>query len=465
MGPLKQLAFLAIFATAVYAIPERRGKAIGIFNVVKFPNDVCNSDSASMNGTCYTSEECSSRDGVASGSCAEGYGVCCIITVACGGTTSENCTYLSQIATTTPTTDSTTLNQQCSYQICPLSKTVSRIRLDLTAFTIDGPGAPDLDGVAESSAQGNGFVGTCGVDTFVVGNSPVICGINNDQHMIVDTDGTECVTALFSYGLGAVSRNYQIHVTQYDRTNEMGGPKGCLQFYTGLTGTVSTFNWQTATTSTHLANQNYDVCVRKQIDRCVICWSPITSGNAAAEEVEAVDPDDDGNGAVEGMDAVAAIVGSFGVSSSPDAAPQSSSEVVADVPGCAARTGNGDDIMGSNDFVTIRGGLAATAATAAPGGAVNNEIIAVATIGASNFCGRYFNAGNGEATDGTICSRVAPFKLGVNFDGFEQTAAAAADAEMAMANIQETSTTAAAGAITEPLGTSGFSLGFSQLPC
>ena len=41
-------------------------------------NDVCNSYSASMNGTCYTPEECSSRDGVASGSCAEGYGVCCI---------------------------------------------------------------------------------------------------------------------------------------------------------------------------------------------------------------------------------------------------------------------------------------------------------------------------------------------------------------------------------------------------
>ena len=31
-----------------------------------------------MNGTCYTAEECASRDGVASGSCAEGYGVCCI---------------------------------------------------------------------------------------------------------------------------------------------------------------------------------------------------------------------------------------------------------------------------------------------------------------------------------------------------------------------------------------------------
>jgi len=453
MGPLKQLALLAIFATAVYAIPERHGKAIGIFNVVKFPNDVCNSDSASMNGTCYTSEECSSRDGVASGSCAEGYGVCCIITVACGGTTSENCTYLSQIASTTPSVDSTDLDRQCSYSICPLSKTVSRIRLDLTAFTIAPPGVPDLDGVAANVEEGNGFVGNCVTDTFVVGNSPVICGENAGQHMIVDTDGTECVTAFFSYGLEAVSRAYTIHVTQYDRTNEMGGPRGCLQFYTGLTGTVSTFNWQTPTTSTHLANQNYDVCVRKQIDRCVICWSPITSGDSG---LSAVPP--------AAMETAIAIVGSFGVSSSPEAMGKSSSLVMAGVTGCPAQTNGVADVMGSNDFVTIQGGVDPGVALADIG-TINNIEINIATIGTSNFCGRYFNAADAMDFDATICSRVAPFKLGVHFDGFEQTAAAG-DAAATMANIQETSTTAAvAGVIDEPLGTSGFSLGFSQLAC
>merc|ERR1712129_2988 len=161
---------------------------------------------------------------------------------------------------------------------------------------------------------------------------------------------------------------------------------------------------------------------------------------------------------VIGMDEVferAAAVGSFGVSSSYTVAGMASSAVIAEVPGCAARTGNGDDIMGSNDFVTIQGGLAATAVTAAPGQPVNNVMIAVATIGASNFCGRYFNAADMATLDGTICSRVAPFKLGVNFDEFEQTAATAAMAKAGKADIQETSTTAG---FTEPLGTSGFSL-------
>merc|ERR1712088_955486 len=123
-------------------------------------------------------------------------------------------------------------------------------------------------------------------DTFQVtgsgGASPVICGSNDGQHMIVDTDGAMCVTAAFSFGLDTATRNYRIHAIQYDRLNEMGGPAGCLQFFTGATGTVNTFNWKTVTTSTHLANQDYDVCIRRMADRCTICWSPIIKGQTAA---------------------------------------------------------------------------------------------------------------------------------------------------------------------------------------
>merc|ERR1712042_117043 len=105
----------------------------------------------------------------------------------------------------------------------------------------------------------------------------------------------------------------------------------------------------------------------------------------------------------------------------------------------------------------IQGGVAAGLALAnvLPGGLANDELIAIGSIGVSHFCGRYFNAADASDFDATICSRAAPFKLGVNFDGFEQTPLAGA---AGAANIQETSTTAAvAGVIDEPLGTSGFS--------
>merc|ERR1719418_519410 len=80
----------------------REGKTLPVFQVVKFPNDVC-AGSNSKNGTCYTAEECSNKGGTSSGSCASGFGVCCVFTLSCGGSASENQTYLVQSSVTTLT--------------------------------------------------------------------------------------------------------------------------------------------------------------------------------------------------------------------------------------------------------------------------------------------------------------------------------------------------------------------------
>merc|ERR1711944_182981 len=79
------------------------GKVLSFFNVVKFPNSLCKG-SGSRNGTCYTKEECTDRKGTASGSCADGFGVCCVITLGCGGKSSENNTYFVLASTTAPAT-------------------------------------------------------------------------------------------------------------------------------------------------------------------------------------------------------------------------------------------------------------------------------------------------------------------------------------------------------------------------
>ncbi len=42
----------------------------------RFPNNAC--AGATRNGTCYTEAECSARGGTNSGSCAAGFGVCCV---------------------------------------------------------------------------------------------------------------------------------------------------------------------------------------------------------------------------------------------------------------------------------------------------------------------------------------------------------------------------------------------------
>merc|ERR1711936_101118 len=123
------------------------GKQLGLFNVVQFPNDPCIGNSG-RNGTCYLKDECEARDGDARGECAEGYGVCCIMSLACGTTGSDNLTYLVQNPTTTP-------GDSCSYTICPSSKAICRLRFDFLKFEIAGPFSEDMTNTNE------GTVGDC----------------------------------------------------------------------------------------------------------------------------------------------------------------------------------------------------------------------------------------------------------------------------------------------------------------
>jgi len=439
MGPLKQLALLAIFATAVYAEEPRdkTKKAIGIFNIVKFNNDVCDTGNQ-MNGTCYTAEECTNRNGVASGSCADGYGVCCVITLTCGATTSENCTYMSQDMSATPARDSDD-SRSCSYTICPVTSDVRRIRLELTTFDIEGPFTPALDGAAGATAgtvattDTGTAIGQCRGDQFVaatgLGSSPIICGTNAGQHMILDTDGTMCVKAMFTFSTsGNVQRSYRIHNVQFGGNNDMGGPAGCLQYYTGEMGTVNSFNWNGVAAGVHLANQDYDVCIRQRADACRICWAPITTGTFGG----------------------AIAQGSFGVSNgaSGAATPMSGWGAMCDaVPVAGA--------IQSNDFVTILGGNAAATN-------IVDGNLAAGEGGSDVLCGRYFAQGAAAAADATVCSRVTPFRLGVHFDGHE-AAGAAAKAMLGQANVNEGSAGAAVN--DSPLGVFGFSLGFRQMAC
>jgi len=429
MGALKYLALLAILATTlVYALPEdvqRRTKAIGIFNLVQFPNNECEA-TATQRGTCYTAEECSDRNGVASGSCAEGYGVCCVITVACDATTAENSTYLTQTAAT----------ESCAYTICPRDATINRIKLDLTMFQIASPASPaDVSGDADatSTAANRAAVGHCNVDSFSVTGAPTICGTNSGQHMIVDTDGTACVKASFSFGGDAgQTRSYNILVTQYARSDlNGGGLPGCLQWFTENTGTVSTFNWQgVAAASTHLANQNYNVCVRQNVGHCFICWSPRTTGSATTH-------------------------GSFGLSNGKSDGANAKSGFGED----CAQTQSDANIAASNpedstDFVFIRGGNTASANGA-------NAATQTANQAGGRFCGRFLRTDtDGGTGDTTICSRAAPFQITVHTDGIE-----AANAGADQAGKNEVADGSTDGTLQGPLGTIGFQLVFEQKAC
>merc|ERR1711910_243648 len=246
------------------------------FQIIKFPNDPCDV-SSTKNGTCYTSEECSDKGGTSIGSCAEGYGVCCTFSIGCGGSSSENCTY---VEISSPSAG------MCNAQLCPTTTNICQIRLDFDTFVITGPstvtvsvglflgGEPNTGGVEQMDR------GQCKSDTFAISNAPhipVICGTLTGEHMYIDAS-TDCNNLEFVFGQSAVgisnlaTRSITIKASQLACGDSNLAPSGCSQYYWGTGGasTIKSFGYDGSTA--HLANQAQTVCVRRESGNCQICW-------------------------------------------------------------------------------------------------------------------------------------------------------------------------------------------------
>lgn len=227
-------------------------------------------------GTCYTTEECEDREGTADGSCAEGYGVCCIFEINCGGSSSENLTtFMSNDVQA----------GACQAKICKIDSDVVQLRLDFTTFVISDPstsvatafsvqnGNPTTAAVLEQTSAG-----VCDTDSFAVtspggAGTPTICGVNTDEHMYVDA-ADACNMLTFSISENSlVTPMWSIRVTQYARDFTNKAPPGCLQYhFDSDTGVIRSFNWNGGA-GRHLSNQNQLICIRREATRFRICYS------------------------------------------------------------------------------------------------------------------------------------------------------------------------------------------------
>jgi hypothetical protein len=401
--------------------PKRNGKVLPVFQVVKFPNAIC--AGSTRNGTCYTAEECSSKGGANDGSCASGFGVCCTFVLSCGGSASENQTYIVQSSVTS-------LTSPCSYTICPCSTNICRIRYDLETFTI----ATQTLGATDETATISLFaeaIGDCVEDRFSIrgssgSSSPQICGANTGYHMIMDNAPGETSCQVASFDIGGqttTSRVWSIRVTQYACGDyDSSGWPGCLQYYTGAGGVIQNFGFPptvtvpgaagTAVTSavTHLNNQYYDICIRRETQMCYICYTPFSETVAADGEADQV---------------------SFGIGPSPAAAiAQSAINTI-----CV------------EDWLSIPGGNTMTLIAAQATDGVAD------TIDINRICGRIFNSAGAQVAEVTICTRHLPFKVGVNFNSEELCSDEADD----MAIICEQQQF--------PGGIVGFKLFYTQVAC
>lgn len=194
----------------------------------------------------------------------------------------------------------------------------------------------------------------------------------------------------------------------------MGGPLGCLQYFTAVTGTVASFNYPLGTTAigtnptiTHLSDQNYDICFRRASGNCRLCFSP-TVENAAGT-----------------------VSASFGLGEAADAA--NNGRTGAD---CTA------------DFLIIPEGVNRAAANPSATSAQANN---------NRICGRRFTTDNAAATPMTICTSRVPFSIKFRTNQDEDVIFKAAKR-----TILTDETVNSAGI---PPGYLGFSLNFLQEAC
>jgi len=273
---------------------NRTKRIFSLFSIVQFPNKACSSTSATYgNGTCYTASECSSNGGSAQGNCAAGFGVCCIFFVSTSGSEiSQNCSYIvnpnfpsNYAPSSTPTTLTYTI-KKCSDDIC-------RIRLDYDLFVLTTPNTA------------NAQTGQCTTDKMTIkttdrttapttgttgkyGNYPQLCGTNTGMHSYVDLSCTSTDEATISFTLGDSSNNqYKVKITQFSCNDEcVASQEGCFQYFTGITGTIKSYNFAN---SGQLSTLDYKNCIRQEAGYCcieytVISWAlnPTTCANAAA---------------------------------------------------------------------------------------------------------------------------------------------------------------------------------------
>merc|ERR1719310_2241632 len=239
---------------------SRHGKAFSLFSIVQFPNQQCTGASSSSTfGICYTSSECTSKGGTADGNCAAGFGVCCVIyTTPCGSSLSTNTTYIRNPNYPSSYPPSTT--GTCAFTFNKVSDDVCQLRLDFQTFS----------GFATTTP-----IGACSDYMTAAGQTgkdpPSICVTNTDYHMYVEfgATSTDTISITNTYGSTTTAKTFNILARQISCTASYKAPTDCVQYFTGVSGSVKSYNYAG---SQILAGQRYNNCIRTEKGYCAILW-------------------------------------------------------------------------------------------------------------------------------------------------------------------------------------------------
>ncbi|GLV34912.1 uncharacterized protein CBL_09392 [Carabus blaptoides fortunei] len=207
-------------------------------------------------GICLNTYECRIQGGKSYGSCAFGFGVCCVFTASCNKEVFNNITYFVNPDFPSLSRDM----KKCTLKVKKIDPEISQFRLDFLHFHLGQP---------------NRRTGVCDDDIFVMsgGNTRELrlCGLNSGQHVYFDVENVKGpVSISMKLKKRSVSRLWEVRVTQIPFSQR--APSGCLQYHTGKTGVLQTMNF--AENGRHLANQDYMICMRQEKGMCSIAYEP-----------------------------------------------------------------------------------------------------------------------------------------------------------------------------------------------
>merc|ERR1712079_648100 len=161
-----------------------------------------------------------------------------------------------------PSTYTVSSASTCSYTVNKVSADVCQLRLDFQTFY----------------GFYTGTSGACGVDDFVVKGQtgyypPTICGTNTGYHMYVEfgATSTDTITITNTYRSGGLTtaKAFNILMRQISCTASWKAPTDCVQYFTGKTGTVKSYNFGGGQL---LQSQIYTNCIRTEAGYCAIQW-------------------------------------------------------------------------------------------------------------------------------------------------------------------------------------------------
>ncbi|TRY75398.1 hypothetical protein TCAL_15628, partial [Tigriopus californicus] len=91
---------------------------------------------------------------------------------------------------------------------------------------------------------------------------PAVCGTLTGQHMYFESGRSGNVAGQIDIfqGTGTGERRYNIKVTYIHCSSTYRAPSGCTQYFTGLAGTITSYNFAGGQI---LENQHYGNCIRQ----------------------------------------------------------------------------------------------------------------------------------------------------------------------------------------------------------